>query len=76
MQQEGGTLTLADFADHCSDFVDAISVDYHGVELWEHPPNGQGITALMAANILRETNFAAMERGSAAHYHAMIEAIR
>ena len=36
----------------------------------------QGITALIAANILRGTDFAAMERGSAEHYHAMIEAIR
>ena len=76
MAAEGGLLTTADLAAHKSDFDQALSVEYHGVEMWECPPNGQGITALVAANILRELDVAAMERGSAQHYHTLIEAIR
>ena len=76
MAAEGGLLTTADLAAHKSDFDQALSVEYHGVEMWECPPNGQGITALVAANILRELDVAAMERGSAQHYHTLIEAVR
>ena len=54
----------------------AMSVEYHGVELWETPPNGSGITALLAANILRDLDVGSMPHGSAAHFHTMIEAIR
>lgn len=73
---EGGLLTAADLAAHTSTFDQALSVDYHGVDIWECPPNGQGITALVAANILRSLDVASMERGSAQHYHTLIEAVR
>jgi gamma-glutamyltranspeptidase/glutathione hydrolase len=46
---EGGLLSEADLAAHTSDFDTALSVEYHGVELWECPPAGQGITALVRA---------------------------
>eukprot|EP01051_Picozoa_sp_SAG22_P021836 SAG22_NODE_4985_length_1115_cov_1.418307_2_plen_114_part_00 len=52
VQAEGGLLTEADLAAHASEFDQALSMEYHGVELWETPPNGQGMTALIAANIL------------------------
>ena len=76
VQAEGGLLTEEDLAAHSSDFDTAMSVEYHGVELWECPPAGQGITALVAANILRDMDIASMPHGSAAHFHTMIEAIR
>lgn len=50
---KGGCLAEADLAMHESEFAKAISVTYHGVEVWEHPPNGGGLTALLALNILR-----------------------
>lgn len=76
VQAEGGLLTEEDLASHSSDFDTAMSVAYHGVELWECPPAGQGITALVAANILRDMDIGSMPHGSAAHFHTMIEAIR
>ena len=76
VRAEGGVLSMEDLARHESEFVDAISMEYHGCELWEHPPNGQGITALIAANILRGVDVGGMEHGSAEHFHVLIEAIR
>ena len=76
VQSAGGLLSMEDMANHSSDFVDAISMEYHGVELWEHPPNGQGIAALIAANILRGIDIGKMEHGSAEHWHTLIEALR
>jgi gamma-glutamyltranspeptidase/glutathione hydrolase len=48
----GGLLTEADLAAHTSTWVDPIGVGYHGYDVWELPPNGQGIAALMALRIL------------------------
>ena len=49
----GGKLSLHDLADHATTFEEPISTDYKNVRLWEIPPNGQGIVALMALNILK-----------------------
>jgi gamma-glutamyltranspeptidase/glutathione hydrolase len=49
----GGCMSLSDLASHRGTFTEAISVDYWGVRVWEHPPNGGGLTALLALNILR-----------------------
>jgi gamma-glutamyltranspeptidase/glutathione hydrolase len=51
-------------------------VDYHGVTLWELPPNGQGFAALMMLNILKQTDVREYERGSAALFHLLVEAKR
>ena len=51
IQSEGGWLTEQDLANHHSDWDEAISANYRGVDIWECPPNGQGIAALIALNL-------------------------
>ena len=53
----GGVITTEDLRDHCSTVVTPIKTEYRGVNVWEIPPNGQGITALMALNILEGFDF-------------------
>ena len=72
--QEGGFLTPEDLASHSSNWVNPISTQYRGVELFEIPPSGQGITALMALNILSNENIAAIEHLSPEHIHFLSEA--
>ena len=52
VQDNGGCLTMEDMESHYSTFDDPISTDYRGYRIWEMPPNGQGIVALMGLNIL------------------------
>jgi gamma-glutamyltranspeptidase/glutathione hydrolase len=75
-QENGGYFTLDDFASHTTEWVVPISTDYRGYTVLELPPNGQGITALIALNILEGYNLAGMEYGSAAYYHLLVEATK
>ena len=52
VRKAGGCLDHKDMIAHKSTWIDPISTTYHGVRIWECPPNGQGITALIALNIL------------------------
>lgn len=74
--QTGGLLTAADLAAHTSTWVAPISISYRGYDVWELPPNGQGLAALAALNILEGYDFAAIPRESTARYHLQIEAMK
>ena len=76
VQKAGGVLDAADFSAHRGDWVDPISVDYGGMEVATMPPNSQGITALMALNVLRQLDWAMGAPMSAHRLHAQIEAIK
>jgi gamma-glutamyltranspeptidase/glutathione hydrolase len=75
-QENGGFFSLDDFATHTTDWVEPIGVDYRGHTILELPPNGQGITALIALNILEGFDIASMTYGSAPYYHLLIEATK
>jgi gamma-glutamyltranspeptidase/glutathione hydrolase len=70
----GGFLRKEDLAAHHSDWVEPISTTYRGVDVWELPPNGQGITALELLNLLERFDLKAMGRDSADFWHAFVEA--
>ncbi len=72
----GGYLTRDDLAAHTSTWVDPISTGYRGYEVWEIPPNGQGVAALAALNILEGFDLAAHPRESVESYHLQIEAMK
>jgi gamma-glutamyltranspeptidase/glutathione hydrolase len=70
----GGLLRAADLATHASTWVDPISVRYHGYDVWEIPPNGQGIAALMALRILDGADLAGADPLRRRHWQ--IEAMK
>ncbi len=72
----GGALTLEDFAAHRSEWVEPLSVNYRGYDVWELPPPGQGVTALQMLQILEGFDLASMGFMSADAIHVMIEAKR
>jgi gamma-glutamyltranspeptidase/glutathione hydrolase len=74
MKREGGFLRYEDLAAHSSTWVEPVSTSYRGYELWELPPNGQGIAALQILNILEGYDVAAMGFGSPDHVHHFVEA--
>lgn len=73
-QQYGGYLRKDDLEAYRPEWVEPISVNYRGYDVWEIPPNGHGLVALMALNILRGFDFS--ERDTADTYHKQIEAIK
>lgn len=73
-EKNGGYFSLKDFADHKSEWVEPVGVKYRGYDVWELPPNGQGIAALQMLNILEGYDLAAMGRGSAEYLHVLAEA--
>ena len=70
----GAPHRASDFAAHKSEWVDPVSVNYRGVDVWELPPNGQGIAALQILNILEGYDLKAMGRGSPDFWHVFVEA--
>ncbi|MCP9235150.1 gamma-glutamyltransferase [Lewinella sp. JB7] len=74
IQEQGGYLSAADLADHRSEWVEPVSVNYRGYDVWELPPNGQGIAALQMLAILEGYDFSQIDFGSAEHLHLFTEA--
>jgi gamma-glutamyltranspeptidase/glutathione hydrolase len=72
----GGALEVSDLASHGSERVEPISLDYKGIRVYECPPNGQGLAALIALNILRYLPLTDFEEESSERYHLQIEAMR
>ncbi|MBN1163536.1 MAG: gamma-glutamyltransferase family protein, partial [Candidatus Krumholzibacteriota bacterium] len=73
-RRTGGYLRLKDFESHTSTWVEPVGTSYRGYQVWELPPNGQGIAALQMLNILEGYDIAGLGFGSAAYLHRLIEA--
>lgn len=74
MQANSGYLRKIDFERHTSTWVEPVSTNYRGFDVFELPPNGQGIAALQMLNILEGFDLKTMGRNSPETLHAMIEA--
>lgn len=74
MKANGGFLRYEDLAAHQSEWVDPVSTTYRGYELWELPPNGQGIAALQILNVLEGYDMSGFGFGSREHIHYFVEA--
>jgi gamma-glutamyltranspeptidase/glutathione hydrolase len=74
MKKQGGFLRYEDLAAHTSQWVDPVSTNYRGYDVWELPPNGQGIAALQMLNILEGYDLAKYGFGSPEHVHYFVEA--
>lgn len=74
LKEQGGFFAMKDFADHRSEWIDPVSTNYRGYDVWELPPNGQGIAALQILNILEQYDIAEMGFGSAEYIHTFTEA--
>lgn len=70
----GGLLTKEDLAEYKAQWVEPLHIDYRGYDVWEIPPNGQGIVALMALNILKGFEF--KDKECVGTYHKQIEAMK
>ena len=74
MTEQGGLLRYEDLAAHTSEWVSPVSTNYRGWDVYELPPNGQGIAALQILNILEGYDIAEMGFGSAEYVHTFVEA--
>ena len=74
MKAHGGFLSYEDLAAHHSDWVEPVSVNYRGYDVWEIPGNGQGLATLQMLNILEGYDFSRIPFGSVRHVHLVTEA--
>jgi gamma-glutamyltranspeptidase/glutathione hydrolase len=74
MKEQGGFLSYEDLESHSSEWVKPVSTNYRGYDVWELPPNGQGIAALQILNILEGFDIASMGFGSSEYIHHFVEA--
>ncbi len=74
LQSLGGFLSTEDFSSHQSTWIDPVSTNYRGYDVWELPPNGQGMAVLQMLNILEGYDMASFGFGSPEHIHYFTEA--
>ncbi|MEM1136805.1 MAG: gamma-glutamyltransferase [Bacteroidota bacterium] len=74
MKEQGGFLSFEDMSSHKSEWIDPVSVNYRGYDVWELPPNGQGIAALQMLTMLEEFDIKSMGYDSPEYIHHFIEA--
>ena len=74
VQQQGGFLTKEDLSSYKVEWIEPVSINYRGYDIWELPPNGQGIAALQMLKILEGFNFSEIDFGSSEHLHLFTEA--
>ena len=72
--EQGGFLSYDDLKNHKSEWIDPVSTSYRGFDIWELPPNGQGIAALQILNLLEAYDIKSMGFGSAEYIHHFTEA--
>ncbi len=72
-QKVGGFFQESDFADFHSEWVEPLSVHYKGYDVWELPPNGQGLAVLQMLNMLKSFDLKAMGHNSAEYLHTLVE---
>jgi gamma-glutamyltranspeptidase/glutathione hydrolase len=73
-ESNGGYFGPRDFADHRSEWVEPVSTNYRGYDVWELPPPGQGISVLEILNLLEPYDLRALGHNSAEHLHLLVEA--
>ncbi len=74
MAENGGFLSYDDLANHQGEWVEPVSTSYRGYDVWQIPPNGQGIAGLQILNILEGFDLSEVEFGSPEHVHLFVEA--
>ena len=74
VQDQGGFLSYDDLKNHRSEWIEPVSTNYRGFDVWELPPNGQGIAALQILNLLEGYDIRSMGFGSADYIHHFVEA--
>ncbi len=75
-QKHGGLISMKDLDDHMSNWVTPISTSYHGYEVFQCPPNGQGLVTLLALNMLEGYDLKPMGHNSPPYLHLLIEALK
>lgn len=74
IKSQGGYLSYEDLKNHRSEWVEPVSTNYRGYDVWELPPNGQGIAVLQMLNTIEQFDFTNIPFGSAEHLHIVNEA--
>ena len=73
IEKNGGFLSYEDLSSHTGNWVDPVSTNYRGYDVWELPPNGQGIAALQILNIMELFDISSMDHDSAEYIHLFTE---
>lgn len=75
-EENGGLITMQDLGDHTSTWLTPIGTNYHGYDIYECPPNGQGLVVLLALNILEDYDLQSVQHNSSDYLHLLTEAIK